>query len=193
VASKQCSVLSQQDFEELARLGHRVHEALRLEFVRGRIVEKPMTDGLHGRIMEWLTRRCLEVQADRWLHSGPPLRAGAHHGDNVIPDGSFADAGAFSGHGGWSDPEPVLMTVAIAGGDSEAAHRSRWQMPRLYAETGIPVHLLIDRDTREVKVHSQPDGERYELLVTVPFGKTVTLPDPVGFDLDTEPLREWVR
>ncbi|MBB6437397.1 hypothetical protein HNQ79_003880 [Streptomyces candidus] len=26
----------------------------------------------------------------------------------------------------------------------------------------------------------------------VPFGKTVTLPDPVGIELDTEPLKSWV-
>lgn len=42
-------------------------------------------------------------------------------------------------------------------------------------------------------MHSQPDGERYEVVVTVPFGKTVTLPEPVGMGLDTEPLKNWVR
>ncbi|MCX4771382.1 hypothetical protein OG322_18800 [Streptomyces sp. NBC_01260] len=42
-------------------------------------------------------------------------------------------------------------------------------------------------------VHSQPDGVRYETVVTVPFGKTVRLPDPVGIELDTEPLKNWVR
>lgn len=35
------SVLSQEQFEELARFGERVDEALRLEFVNGRIREKP--------------------------------------------------------------------------------------------------------------------------------------------------------
>jgi len=27
---------------------------------------------------------------------------------------------------------------------------------------------------------------------TIPFGKRVELPVPVGIDLDTEPLKDWV-
>ena len=30
------------------------------------------------------------------------------------------------------------------------------------------------------------------MVVTVTSGKTVTLPEPVGMELDTEPLKEWV-
>ncbi|MFG2404847.1 hypothetical protein [Streptomyces brevispora] len=52
---------------------------------------------------------------------------------------------------------------------------------------------LPDRDSHEVKVHSRPDGVRYETVVTVPFGKTVRRPDPVGIDLDTEPPRNGAR
>lgn len=42
-------------------------------------------------------------------------------------------------------------------------------------------------------MRSQPDGVRYELVSTVPFGKTVALPEPVGIEPDTEPLTDWVR
>lgn len=42
-------------------------------------------------------------------------------------------------------------------------------------------------------MYSEPDGVRYENLQIVPFGKSVTLPDPVGITLETEPLKEWVR
>lgn len=77
--------------------------------------------------------------------------------------------------------------------DEDTDRRDRVEKPRAYAETGIPVYLLIDRDSCEVKVHSQPDGVRYEQVVTVPYGKTVTLPDPVGIELDTEPLKNWTR
>ncbi|MFE5256272.1 hypothetical protein [Streptomyces coelicoflavus] len=44
-----------------------------------------------------------------------------------------------------------------------------------------------------VKVHSRPDGGRYETVQTLPFGKEVALPEPVGISLDTEPLKNWVR
>lgn len=67
------------------------------------------------------------------------------------------------------------------------------QKPRAYAETGIPVYLLIDRDSCEVTVYSEPNATRYEIAHTVPFGKDVSLPDPVGITLETEQLKEWVR
>ncbi|MFJ1613753.1 hypothetical protein [Streptomyces sp. NPDC088249] len=38
-----------------------------------------------------------------------------------------------------------------------------------------------------------PDGVRYEQVVTVPYGKTVELSDPVGIELDTEPLKNGVH
>lgn len=63
----------------------------------------------------------------------------------------------------------------------------------MYAETGIPVYLLIDRDAGEVLAHSAPDGVRYGRTTRVAFGKGVGLPDPVGITLETEPLKNWVR
>ena len=34
---------------------------------------------------------------------------------------------------------------------------------------------------------------RYEVAHTVPFGRQIRLPDPVGITLDTEQLKNWVR
>ncbi|NYV75646.1 Uma2 family endonuclease [Streptomyces sp. UH6] len=132
--------MDQEEFEELARTGYRINEALRLECVEGRVVEQPLPDGSHSTIVAWLTRLCFQARPDRWLYHGLGLRV------------------------------------------DEGRRR-----------TGIPVYLLIDRDTCEVKVHSEPEGDRYTRQVVVPYGKTVTLPDPVGIELDTEPLKEWTR
>ncbi|MFJ9691641.1 hypothetical protein [Kitasatospora sp. NPDC101183] len=38
-----------------------------------------------------------------------------------------------------------------------------------------------------------PGGARYGTVRTLPFGKTVPLPAPVGIVLDIEPLKNWVR
>ncbi|MEU3543279.1 Uma2 family endonuclease [Streptomyces paromomycinus] len=187
------SVLSQEQFEELARFGERVDEALRLEFVNGRIREKPMPDGDHAEIIAWLTRLCIKADEGWWLHAGRGLRVGTYRKSNARPAGCLAPSENFVGLGEWTDAEGVLMAVEITSRDHATHRRDRVEKPKAYAETGIPVYLLIDRDTCEVKVHSQPDGGRYEMLLTVPFGKTVTLPDPVGIELDTEPLKDWVR
>ncbi|MCX4787859.1 MULTISPECIES: Uma2 family endonuclease [unclassified Streptomyces] len=187
------SVLTQEVFEDLARHAIRTEEALRLEFVNGKLGVKAAPDGDHGRIIEWLTRLCMQADPDRWLYAEQGLRIETYRKGNARPDGALARSGAFVGQGEWAGPDGVLMVVEVTSYDEDTDRRDRVEKPRAYAETGIPVYLLIDRDTCEVKVHSQPDGVRYEQVVTVPYGKTVELPDPVGIELDTEPLKNWVR
>ncbi|MFF3030144.1 Uma2 family endonuclease [Streptomyces rubiginosohelvolus] len=171
----------------------RVEEAPWLEFVYGRLGVKAAPDGSRGRTIEWLTRLCLQADPNRWLHAYQGLRVGTNGEGNARPDASLAPIDAFVGQGEWASPDDVLMVVEVTSYDEDTDRRDRVEKPRAYAETGIPVYLLIDRDTCEVKVHSQPDGVRYEQVVTVPYGKTVTLSDPVGIELDTEPLKNWVR
>ncbi|MFD7548238.1 Uma2 family endonuclease [Streptomyces sp. NPDC059578] len=185
-------VLNQEKFEQLARLGDRVDEALRLEFINGRIGEKAVPDGAHGRIIEWLTRLCIQADLGWWLYPDQGIRVETYRNGNARPDGLLAPTGTFLERGEWASVDGVLMVVEVTSSDSDTTNRDRVEKPRAYAETGIPVYLLIDRGTHEVKVHSLPDGVRYESVLTVPFGKTVPLPDPVGFDLDTEPLTHWV-
>ncbi|MFB7913585.1 Uma2 family endonuclease [Streptomyces sp. NPDC056061] len=187
------NVLTQEVFEDLARHAIRAEEALRLEFVNGKLGVKALPDGDHGRIIEWLTRLCMQADPARWLYPEQGLRIETYRKGNARPDGALARSGAFVGQGEWASPDDVLMVVEVTSYDEDTDRRDRVEKPRAYAETGIPVYLLIDRDTCEVKVHSQPDGVRYEQVVTVPYGKTVELPDPVGIELDTEPLKNWVR
>ncbi|MDF9805189.1 Uma2 family endonuclease [Streptomyces sp. HB372] len=186
-------VLTQDVFEELARCAIRAEEALRLEFVNGKLGVKAVPDGDHGRIIVWLTQICMQSGPGRWLFGEQGIRVESYRRGNARPDAVLAPIDTFVGQGEWASPDDVLMVVEVTSYDEDTDRRDRVEKPRAYAETGIPVYLLIDRDSCEVKVHSGPDSVRYEQVVTVPFGKTVTLPDPVGIELDTEPLKSWVR
>ncbi|MFG2496910.1 Uma2 family endonuclease [Streptomyces sp. NPDC048441] len=181
------------EFEEIARHAARTTEGARLEFINGHIGGKAVPDGDHGRIIQWLTRICMQHRPEWWLDPAQGLVIETYREGRARPDGSLAPADAFVGEGEWADPTPVLMVVEVTSYDSDTDRRDRVEKPRAYAETGIPVYLLIDRDTCELKVHSQPDGGRYEQVLTLPFGKEFTLPDPVGITLDTGDLKNWVR
>ncbi|MGC9376355.1 Uma2 family endonuclease [Streptomyces sp. MH13] len=181
------------EFEELARHADRSMEGARLEFINGHLGGKAVPDGDHGRVVQWLTRICMQHRPDLWLDPTQGLVIEEYREGRARPDGSLAPAEAFVGQGEWADPTPVLMVVEVTLSDSDTDRRGRVEKPRAYAGTGIPVYLLIDRDTCEIKVHSRPDGGRYETVQTLPFGKEVALPDPVGITLDTEPLKNWVR
>jgi Uma2 family endonuclease len=181
-----------EEFEEFARLAVRTIEGVRLEFINGRLGVKPVPDGDHGRIIQWLLRIFLHARPDLFLHD-QGLIVQPYRGGHARPDGVLAPSEAFVGQGEWASTEQVLMVVEVTSYDSDTDRRDRQEKPRAYAETGIPVYLLIDRDSGEAVVHSDPDGTRYESRHTVPFGKVIMLPAPVGIELDTEPLQNWVR
>ena len=108
-------------------------------------------------------------------------------------DGVLAPVDHFVGQGEWADPRGVLMAVEITSYDSDTHKRDRIEKPRAYAEAGIPVYLLIDRDNLSILVHSDPDVEDgYRDIHVVRLGGKVTLPDPVGIELDTEDLKQYV-
>ncbi|MFD8756642.1 Uma2 family endonuclease [Kitasatospora sp. NPDC059577] len=181
-----------EQFEEFARHLGRTVEGIRLEFINGKLGIKPVPDGDHGRIVQWLNRICIQARPELYVHD-QGLKIEGYRGGFARPDGTLADADAFVGRGDWATTEDVLMVTEVTSFDSDTDRRERVEKPRAYAEAGIPVYLLIDRDSAEVVVHSQPDGVRYESVRTLPFGRTVRLPDPVGISLDTEPLKNWVR
>ncbi|WP_240434901.1 Uma2 family endonuclease [Streptomyces sp. YIM 130001] len=107
----------------------------------------------------------------------------------------MGDLDAVVGQGEWASADEGLTAVEVTSNDSDTERRDRLDKPRAHAEAGIPVHLLIDRDSCEVRVHSRPQRDRgkYERVENVPCGESRTLPDPVGIDIDTVPLKVWGR
>ncbi|MFQ6326633.1 Uma2 family endonuclease [Nocardia sp. CWNU-33] len=187
------SLMTTEEFEELARAADRIAEGVRLEFVNAQLAAKAMPDGDHGRIMQWLIRTFMMFRPELFLTPQQGLRIDRYRTGRARPDGALAAADAFVGQGEWADPEPVLLVVEVTSDDQGTERRDRQEKPRAYAETGIPVYLLIDRDSCEVTIYSEPRVDRYERSLTVPFGATVELPHPVNVELDTEPLKDWVR
>ncbi|MFE3584688.1 Uma2 family endonuclease [Streptomyces vinaceus] len=182
-----------EEFENLARIAAREIEGLRLEFIDGVMRSKAVPDSDHALIIEWLTRVCMQHRPELWLYGEQGIKVQQYRQGRAKPDGALARSGSIGGQGEWIEPDPVLMVVEVTSYDSDTDRRDRQEKPKAYAQTGIPVYLLIDRDNCLVSVYSEPDGQRYEDVHTVPFGRDIDLPDPVGITLDTEPLKDWVR
>ncbi|MEW2062093.1 Uma2 family endonuclease [Streptomyces sp. NPDC007002] len=75
--------------------------------------------------------------------------------------------------------------------DSAGLERDRVEKPDGYAAAGIPVCLLVDREACSVTVFTEPEKGTYRSATTRPFGAVVELPEPAGFALDTEKLKEY--
>ncbi|MET7692714.1 Uma2 family endonuclease [Streptomyces sp. NPDC005483] len=152
---------------------------------------KPVPDGNHSEIYMWLLERCMQSRQDLRLHPERGLKTEAYRRGRARVDAVLVPKGSLKGHGEWSEADGVLM-VEITSHDSDTNRGDRVEKPDGYAAAGIPVYLLIDRDDCSVVVFNQPRDGRYRHEEKLPFGATVRLPEPVGFALDSEPLKEFV-
>ncbi|MFD5010040.1 Uma2 family endonuclease [Streptomyces chartreusis] len=190
MAERASSQLSVDMFERITEFAEREDETVRFEFIDGRIGLKKVTNGNHGAITMWLIRQCMRARPELDLNPLQGLKVEAYRQGRARPDGVLAPVDHFVGQGDWADPHGVLMAVEITSYDSDTHNRDRVEKPRAYAEAGIPVYLLIDRDSLSVLVHSDPDLEDgYRDIHVVRLGGKVALPDPVGIELDTEELK----
>ncbi len=178
------------EFEELAR--HQ-GEMVRLEFLYGKLGVKAVPDGDHKEVVRWLARQLLRLRDDLWLYTEVDLKVDTYRKGRARADAVLAPDDSFSGQGDWADPESALMVVEVTSYDSDTDRRDRLEKPRAYAESGIPIYLLIDRDSCETFVYSAPLNGVYSSTVRMPYGSRVELPAPVGVTLETEPLKNWVR
>ncbi|MFI0810622.1 Uma2 family endonuclease [Streptomyces echinatus] len=192
MAERVSSQMSVDMFERIAEFAAREDETVGFEFIDGRIGVKKVTNGNHDEITMWLVFRCKHARPELTLYPDRGLKVGVYRNGRARPDGVLAPAGHFTGKGNWADPQGVLMTVEITSHDSDTHSRDRVEKPRAYAEAGIPVYLLIDRENLSILVHSNPDLEvGYRDVHVARLGGTITLPDPVGIELDTEDLKPY--
>ncbi|MEU1178151.1 Uma2 family endonuclease [Streptomyces sp. NPDC005820] len=105
--------------------------------------------------------------------------------------GTVARRGHFKGHGEWSDASGILMAVEITTRCRDTNQRCRIDKPLGYAAVGIPVYLLIDRDSLTLTVFSEPEEGRYQRSPSYSWGSTVELPSPLNMPLDTDLLRQY--
>ncbi|AOR37259.1 hypothetical protein BFF78_23410 [Streptomyces fodineus] len=179
------------DVEEFEELAAAAPETVRLEYVNGKVVVKAMPDGSHTSIFMWLLRQCMQQRPDLDLAPERGVKAEAYRKGRAITDGFLAPVDHFRGHGNWSDTDGALMAVEITSHDRDTDQRDRIDKPVGYAAAGIPVYLLIDRDSSTVSVYSEPKDGRYLQCSTRRWGATVELPPPVSITLDTEKLKDY--
>lgn len=196
VMAERTSGMTVEEFEEVAMAAASASDAVKFEFIDGRTREKKVPDGDHNEIIEWLRALCMQHRPGWALYgSDQGLKVEAYRKGRARPDGTFAPRKAFAGQGEWADPGRVAMVVEVTSYDSDTDGRDRVEKPPAYAAAGIPVHLLIDRDSCEVTVFSKPDpaGGKYEDAHSVAFGMPIFIPEPVGMELDTGELKDYVR
>lgn len=158
----------------------------RVELIEGEIHVAPPANGRHEEIVSEVVDQVSERRSDKAqrTYTGIGLAIpGASPTGRVIPDLVIAPKGSFDTEVTWHDPSPVLLVAEVT--SNSTASNDRIKKLRAYANAGIPCYLLIDRSSESAIVCTQPSGERYARVTEVEFSMVLTLPEPLGFDLDT--------
>ncbi|MDT0461476.1 Uma2 family endonuclease [Streptomyces gibsoniae] len=167
-------------------------EGFRAELIEGEIVVTPPPDGDHEDCIELVVNQVYGRSRTSMQFSGNKgMRLQSGGGcprDHVIPDGTFAprELRIFRGAGSWMPCDGVAMVLEVT---STKPGIDREGKRRCYARGGIPLYLLVDRDDSSLTLFSDPERDDYRQHCTIPFGKPLTLPEPLAFELETAAFR----
>ncbi|MFF2638691.1 Uma2 family endonuclease [Streptomyces niveus] len=184
---------AQMSVEEFEQIAHHIPETVALEFINGKLEVKQVPDGAHDEIIMWVADQCMQSRPELRLYRERGLKVDTYRNGRARPDGTLAPRGHFMDHGEWSDPDGVLMVAEVTSYDGDTDSRDRREKRDGYAAAGIPVYLLVDRDSNELIVYTNPHKGAYKARTTHAYGAAVTLPDPVGITLDTDELKDYAR
>ncbi|MFE2627196.1 Uma2 family endonuclease [Streptomyces sp. NPDC059374] len=166
-------------------------EGFRAELVEGEIVVTPPPDGDHEKYISRIVRQVIRhsrTDMDVSGNKGLRLKSGDSCPKNhVVPDVTFApmEADLFGGAESWMPCDGVAMVLEVTSTKPQADREAK---RRCYARGGVPLYLLLDRDTAQITLFSSPEKDDYREHCTRPFGKPLTLPAPFAFELETTDL-----
>lgn len=170
--------------DAFAALSAAAPEGWRVELVEGRIHVAPPANGVHAETVSEVAGQMHDHRRGLRCYTGLGLPIpGTPSPGKVVPDVVIAPKRSFSDALEYHDPGPALLVGEVTS-DSTAAN-DRGPKLRGYAQAGIPCYLLIDRERGRVVVHTEPSGQRYARRSEAEIGKTIALPYPFEFDLDT--------
>ncbi|NEA49371.1 Uma2 family endonuclease [Streptomyces sp. SID10815] len=169
-------------------LALRTPEGFRAELIEGEIVVTPPPDGDHEKYISRVVRQVIKrSRTDMDFSGNKGLRlasGGACPKNHVIPDVTFGPLGLdlFAAAEPWMPCAGVAMVLEVTSTKPEADREAK---RRCYAREGIPLHLLVDRETAMVTLFSEPERDDYLRSLKRSFGDPLPLPEPFAFDLDT--------
>jgi Uma2 family endonuclease len=165
-----------------------VPHGYRVEVVAGVIVVTPPADVRHAKVAMVL-RDVLKSLLPTGFVVVENVAIGISKSEPWwIPDLLVMSDVVFDGKGwdgpGWMRPTTDI-TLAVEITSPGNLKSDRVNKPREYAQTNVPLYLLVDTSAQTVTLYSEPDGDSYQSQLTVRLGAQLALPEPFEGELDT--------
>jgi Uma2 family endonuclease len=173
-----------EGFEDLLRIAEQLDvPGFKAELIRGKIVMTPWSRISYVPPMR-LLRRALEDHAPdgHIVDTTPILFAFPHAGRAYGPDLWVVDEAAMDAPGRHADGAALSLVAELT---STSTRDADWdEKIKVYGRL-VPVYLLLDMQSEKATAFWDPSDEGYQSRTTVPFGKTLPVPEPFRFELDT--------
>ncbi|NYH79084.1 Uma2 family endonuclease [Actinopolyspora biskrensis] len=165
-----------------------VPEGWRAEIIGERIVMSPPPGHAHNLVADRLHRALVRGSPDDWAIFQTAGVSVSPHSGLFVPDLLVIPRDRVPAD---TSPDPVpaalaLLVVEITSPSNPDTDRTT--KLAAYARAEVPLYLLVDRhapDEPAVSLYSEPSDGHYRRLVRVPFGESLTVPEPFGLELDT--------
>ncbi len=172
-------------FEDMLRTVEELDtpDGYKAELIRGKIVVSPWSKLRYKRVMKSL-RRQLEPHAPEGhdVDVAPFLFSIPGTERAFGPDLHVADESAFDAEGRHADGAALSLVAELT---SVSTKDADW-LDKLDAYGRVvPVYLVLDMQVQEVTAFWDPSPKGYRSRSTVPFGRSLHVPAPFDFDLDT--------
>lgn len=158
----------------------------RAEILEGTVVVAPPPANIHNKAASRLTRVLARTIPDDWeIFQTQAIEIGST-GDIYIPDLAVYRPQDVPAEGITAPPDRALLVVEITS-PSNADHdrkRKLWG----YAHGPVPIYLLVDphaADGPHVTLYCRPEAGEYQEKTRVPYGESLTLPEPFDLKIDT--------
>lgn len=162
--------------------GLELPEGYRAEIVGGQIAVAASPFGMHAYILA-VIRRAAEgyVPSDHYLYEN--ITVEEPDGDRYIPDLALLPDALMRTRRQWIFTMGMcrLVVEVTSPGQEDRDYRKTVG----YARAGVPVYLIVDQKRRRCVVHSEPEGDKYDRVTEVPFGKDVVLPLEAPITINT--------
>ncbi|TQJ55260.1 Uma2 family endonuclease [Streptomyces sp. NBC_00080] len=160
--------------------GHRV------EIIRGSIIVSPPPDEPHqGTVFEvgYEFRRAGAKEAGLKVRPGIGLWLPSGPADYAIPDLSIveSDIGDALVRKNRYAPHVFRMVLEVTSSNWSDDTLSK---PEVYAEAGIPVYVVVDREHDEILLYTAPADGKYPDPLRYRRGQAVPVPESVGVALE---------
>ena len=153
-----------------------VPDGFRAEIIGGEIVVSASPMGLHALVVTIIRDAILPTKPEGY-NLFEVITALTESGQRYIPDLAMWPRDILKTRTDWMFPAQLCRFALEV--TSTGAEDRDYKKGAGYAESGVPIYLLVDNKQRECIVFTEPKGTAYRTEHRVPFGDPLVLPfDP---------------